>query len=155
MPWSDSCFTGFDAIDRDHRNLVEIYDRLVLALGEQLDANSIDIILTEFVNSVADHYVYENRLMTKIKFADIEPHIADHDRAMTAMSKIISEFHAGRYQAANELVGLINMWELAHIQNHGGTGHLLRPPLNFLEGRQGLYLTSRSGLSNCGSVQCG
>lgn len=91
--WRENLSVGIPEIDRDHRRLIDILNRLhYMALAGD-DRAAIGRVIDEVVAYTRDHFRREERLMREIAY----PQALDHQAQHRAFAERLAEEHARFY----------------------------------------------------------
>ncbi|MEQ1630208.1 MAG: bacteriohemerythrin, partial [Gallionella sp.] len=78
--WSEKYSVNIKAIDEQHKELVNILNRLFVAVSKREGDLVIAAILDALINYTQTHFALEERLMSQAKYKDLVPHIAEHKK---------------------------------------------------------------------------
>jgi len=77
--WDDSFELGVGEIDFDHRQMLEIYNRLVEACADARGPIEATLIVNELTGLTKVHFTREEVLMTDYTYPEIESHRREHE----------------------------------------------------------------------------
>jgi hemerythrin len=90
--WSDTLLLGIDFIDHDHREAVDVINRMAgLAVTGADLAEEADI----FRRHCREHFQREEAMMARTAFFGTEPHCAEHRRVLVELDGILARLEAG------------------------------------------------------------
>ncbi len=89
LQWREEYSVGDAEIDRQHRNLFALIDRLE---DQDLDASAVAVTLEKLELYVKEHFSDEEAKLKACNYDDMEPHIRQHE-----------EFHQWLQQAKDSL----------------------------------------------------
>jgi diguanylate cyclase (GGDEF)-like protein/hemerythrin-like metal-binding protein/PAS domain S-box-containing protein len=91
LSWKAAWTSGHAEIDKQHRELVQIANRL---LSAQSEGSRDDVIahLSDLIEHLADHFQFEESVLTKLRYAKTEEHRILHRRLMEKLATL-----KGRY----------------------------------------------------------
>ena len=92
--WSVELETGIDNIDNQHKELLRIgreVEQLIITNCENLTIDELYNVICELRNYATYHYYYEEELMRKIQYKDIERHSEMHRNAISYINNIDPE----------------------------------------------------------------
>jgi len=115
LEWSPAISVGHDEIDRQHRVLIDIANRLNAAMQKGQGRAATGALLKELVDYTVEHFAFEERLMEKHAYADRPRHIAEHRHLVDDVLKFKRDFDAGNTSVSIELLGFIRDWLVNHI----------------------------------------
>jgi len=83
MEWSDIMSVGSDAIDDDHRAMIDILNTLTTACYLGQDRAVIIDIVDSFVTVAERHFAHEEEIMRAAGYPDIAQHVGGHIELLT------------------------------------------------------------------------
>ena len=117
VEWSAKYDTGVDFLDRQHRELVGIVNRLYGAClhgGGEAEAGFRDA-MSRMVEYVRFHFASEVELMEKIGFPDIAGHRKQHDALIRDILGASHGYCGTGSLAGSRFVRTLRDWVLGHI----------------------------------------
>lgn len=113
--WNDGLSVQQRTLDRDHMNLLAIFNRLDDAILEKKDRKVIQDLFGELVDSMSDHFWREEQIMRIVKYSGLPEHEAKHRYFERQLSILLYQFDtAPSTVSAENLKSLCNHF-LAHI----------------------------------------
>jgi diguanylate cyclase (GGDEF)-like protein/PAS domain S-box-containing protein/hemerythrin-like metal-binding protein len=112
MRFDDSQLVGVDELDEEHRNLVELGNRLNDALKRDEPADAILRMFDDLLAAITHHFETEIRYMTTYRYPEQKAHEADHARLMNEALHLKRQFSEGRELSA---LHAIKDWLTKHI----------------------------------------
>ncbi len=120
--WEERYNTGIEEIDRQHRTLVGMINKLGQAKKGQGDRKTIQDVIEELSQYTVSHFAFEEDLMETSGYRYLKPHQNIHK---TFIKKV--EGFSNRFQAGDDIVeefhSLLRSWLLQHIQNDDAKGY--------------------------------
>ncbi|MGZ4999935.1 MAG: bacteriohemerythrin [Methylomonas sp.] len=117
LTWNDQLLVNIDSVDRQHRHLVELINRLddVIALGE--NSHSVADTVNELVDYTVYHFQHEEELMQK---ADFNPemlvrHRQEHREFVDKMRDVQSKTQMDATFISKDLLDYLFDWLCSHI----------------------------------------
>lgn len=89
IEWRSAFNTGIASVDHEHRELVELVNKIHAQLREGSPAELVEARLGELHDSIAAHFALEERIMRDCKYAGYEPHKEDHERLLDDIRDIM------------------------------------------------------------------
>ena len=111
VEWRTSFNTGIDVIDGQHRQLVEMINRLHQASSEQ-----IRDVLLDLIDYTESHYAFEETLMEDAGYPFCKAHKRVHESFIKRVAGYKRRFDEGE-NIAEELTGVLSRWLVHHIKN--------------------------------------
>lgn len=114
--WSPEYSVNIKAIDDQHRELVNILNRLFVAVsrleGDQVIAGILDA-LTDYTRT---HFALEERLMRQAKYADIKAHMEEHKKLIEKLDRLCKVHLLEEKPIYFEMLSFLKTWLKEHIQ---------------------------------------
>ncbi len=115
VDWKESYSVGHDGIDRQHRILVDIINRLHDAMRTGSAHASIVRVAEELVAYTSSHFSFEERLITAAGYPKAAEHARKH-RAMAAQVEAFAErVRAAKASTPLQLMDFLKSWLTQHI----------------------------------------
>ena len=100
LSWVDSLNSGIEALDLQHKALVnlsnELYDRLIASES----VSSLDQVLDQVLVDLCDHFIYESNLMKTKGFPLVEEHMKIHERLVIEYDQLRLQLKTGETNLA-------------------------------------------------------
>ncbi|MEI6557402.1 MAG: bacteriohemerythrin [Rhodospirillaceae bacterium] len=109
MEWTDHYETGHPVIDRDHRDIVDIINRLEVELDTE-NPTEISGILCDLTDSILDHFGREERMMLKIRYPEYGAHMLSHCRFFAALTRFIYVFETDQATSCRAMHAFLTDW---------------------------------------------
>ncbi len=128
IEWRVEFETGVADVDHEHRELVELINRLHDQLGSDAPATTISAFLGEVFARISAHFALEESIMRKHSYDEYVDHKSDHEKLLDDIRDIMDDFEAGKYADYSEvLAGVIRDWFIEHFKTkdarlHGALG---------------------------------
>jgi len=115
VAWKDVYSVGVDEIDSDHKQLVDLINRVVTAASTNLGDEFVGENIYEMVAYAKYHLNREERLMDQYEFPDREGHKAQHQRFIDTVDRF-EEKYAHDLKVKNlQMFDFLREWLLRHI----------------------------------------
>lgn len=123
LNWDDSFAVGHKGLDAEHRQLVEIINRILSADRSAL----ANVLLKASINSLTlatvEHFRHENavlRLELRGKMASdaINEHLAEHARSLTELESILQAIMSGSEAQYRQGKQKLKDWFLEHATGY-------------------------------------
>ena len=113
--WSDRLDIKVESMNREHRHLLEIMNRLFDANEQKADKSALKTLVKELGDYTVKHFADEEAYLASISFPDIEKHKFIHKDLLTKFGGHVANFEkAGTLDAG--FFDFLKMWLNAHIQ---------------------------------------
>jgi hemerythrin len=114
--WTSSYSVGINTIDSQHQELVNILNRLFVAVSKREGEKVIAEILDALMNYTKTHFALEERLMRKAKYKDLEPHMEEHRRLLEKLDQLCNKHLVEEKPIYFEMLSFLKTWLKEHIQ---------------------------------------
>lgn len=95
IQWTDAYAMGDAGIDAEHRNFVDIVNRLNAAIRDREPGAVIAVICDELVADAASHFRSEEAAMERAGFGALSGHRREHERLLKFLEKQSAQARAG------------------------------------------------------------
>jgi hemerythrin len=122
LQWKDQYSVGVDAVDYEHKELIELINRLhdeLTASGEKL---SISAFFGDLFRGISAHFALEERFMRERSYDQLIPHKADHEHLLDEIRDIMDAFEEHEVASA-ELSARLDAWFSHHFEIHDARLH--------------------------------
>jgi diguanylate cyclase (GGDEF)-like protein/hemerythrin-like metal-binding protein/PAS domain S-box-containing protein len=118
FPWNDSFATGIDTIDEQHRQLVDLLNKLAVHLAQESDELTLSGVFDELTDYTVYHFTTEEGIWDK-HFGDDALVASHHETHQGFVAEVIRlrgllALHE-RDQAVEEIVSFLTHWLAFHI----------------------------------------
>jgi hemerythrin-like metal-binding protein len=117
MRWNPSLATGNEVVDREHKELIALIDRLELT-GNGPEGSGIQNALDDLTAYVFVHFQMEEKLMRREGYPDddLQAHLAEHRELDLRTSEFVRLYEAGELTSVQPIVDFLYEWLNHHIQ---------------------------------------
>jgi hemerythrin len=114
VEWKPFYSVGHNAIDAEHKRLLEIVDDLFLAIQSDKDGVHAKEVLERLAEYTIIHFDHEERVMQGCAYPRLEAHRALHDE----MRRQVFAWREDPYSVADhDLLRFVKTWWVQHIQH--------------------------------------
>lgn len=106
LVWQKSFDVGHEIIDRQHRRLFSLGNEVINALIARQSKADIELLLSELVDEIAEHFRAEEEIMAGYDNPLSEEHKEIHSALLARVRELQRRFHHGT-MTVGELVGFI------------------------------------------------
>jgi len=114
--WSSEYSVGIDTIDSQHKELINILNRLFVAVFQREGDTVISGILDALVDYTKTHFALEERLMRDAKYKYLEPHIAEHRKLINQLDELCKKHLIEEKTIYFEMLRFLKKWLKDHIK---------------------------------------
>jgi hemerythrin len=115
ISWSNALSTGIAEQDCQHRQLIDIVNRLNDAMQAGKSHEVMGQVLTDLVEYTVYHFSLEEALMSRHHYEGLTAHKDEHDKFIRAVKNFRHEFEIGTGVVSVDLVGFLREWVSYHI----------------------------------------
>lgn len=114
--WSPAYSVNIKTIDDQHRELVNILNRLFVAVSRREGDKAIAGILDSLLSYTQTHFALEERLMRQARYKDIEPHMEEHRKLIEQLDRLCNKHLIEEKPIYFEMLSFLKTWLKEHIQ---------------------------------------
>ena len=114
--WSSDYSVNIKTIDDQHRELVNILNRLFVAVSKQEGHKAIAGILDALTSYTQTHFALEERLMRQAKYKDIDAHMEEHKKLLERLDRLRNRHMLEEKPIYFEMLSFLKRWLKEHIQ---------------------------------------
>ncbi len=107
---------GIDEIDNQHRELVDILNRLNEAVTLRQGATVANAALDQLHDYTRIHFAVEESIMRLLGYPDYAEHKLKHERLVNELHSLSTRFHDEGRAINHELMFFLKTWLTTHIQ---------------------------------------
>ncbi len=102
-------------IDEQHQELVNILNRLFVAVAKREGQKAIAEILDALLVYTQTHFALEERLMKDANYPDIERHMEEHRKLVEQLDELARKFMLDEKPIYFEMLSFLRTWLKEHI----------------------------------------
>ncbi len=114
--WSPEYSVNIKTIDDQHRELVNILNRLFVAVSKREGDKVIAGILDALITYTQTHFALEERLMRQANYKDFEAHKAEHKILLDQLDQLCRKHLVEEKAIYFEMLSFLKTWLKEHIQ---------------------------------------
>jgi hemerythrin len=127
LDWKDDYALGIGSVDYEHRELIELINRLYGEAAGGAAAERVEAFLGEIYAAIAAHFALEETLMRDRGYDQYRQHKADHERLLDEILDILDAYTAGTLIDADTLASRLDTWFTKHFKTHDARLHRFLP----------------------------
>jgi len=116
--WNPTLSTRIDAVDREHRELLDLANRLQATIDDGRSAREISDLLSELATRERRHFAREEQLMQEQQFPGYADHKNAHDDLAAKLANVQERFRAEEPIGSMTLLAFLHDWLVTHIHSH-------------------------------------
>ncbi len=114
--WLPDYSVNIKAIDQQHQELVNILNRLFIAVSRREGDKIIAEILDALMSYTQTHFALEERLMRQAKYKDLDAHMEEHRLLIAQLDKLCKKHLLEEKPIYFEMLSFLKTWLREHIQ---------------------------------------
>jgi hemerythrin len=108
--WKDEYSVGIEKLDRQHKHLFEIINKLVTRPVASSGSNLVSQVLNEMYDYAKEHFTAEEELMQQYGYPELQAHKKQHEYFIGTTDELSSE-----KINPDEIAEFLKVWWLIHI----------------------------------------
>lgn len=114
--WSSDYSVNIPTIDEQHQELVNILNRLFVAVSRREGSRVIGSIFDALMSYTQTHFTLEERLMREANYKDIDSHMLVHKQLIEELEQLSRKYMLEEKPIYFELLSFLRAWLKEHIQ---------------------------------------
>jgi hemerythrin len=123
LHWEDRYSVGVAAVDHEHRELIELINRLYAEATAQRSRDAIVDFFGDLFKAISSHFALEERLMRERGYDQLTQHKYDHERLLDELRDIMEDFEASERMDEKLLAHRLDAWFSRHFESHDARLH--------------------------------
>lgn len=122
--WRKEFETGVPDVDHEHRELVDLINKLHDSINAQASKDTVTAFLGEVFAKISAHFALEETIMRKHRYDDYPAHKAEHEKLLDDLRDIMDDHEADNsidYQKA--LGEVVRDWFVNHFKTRDARLH--------------------------------
>ena len=113
--WTDKYSLGVEKVDRQHRHLFEIVNKLIERSAASSDSKLVTETLTEMLKYAKEHFTDEEELMQEYGYPEIELHKKQHAYFIETTAELSINALNKQSMVAGEIAEFLILWLTTHV----------------------------------------
>ncbi|MDD4912848.1 MAG: bacteriohemerythrin [Sideroxydans sp.] len=114
--WSPEYSVNIQTIDNQHQELVNILNRLFIAISKHEGDKVIAGILDALLGYTQTHFALEERLLKQAKYKDFDAHKAEHEKLLAQLDQLCKKHLLEEKPIYFEMLSFLKNWLKEHIK---------------------------------------
>ena len=124
IQWKDSLNTGIPFVDKQHRQLLDLINKLFKIMKDGGDRMLIGSVVDDLAKYTIYHFREEEKLMKKHHYPDFDAHKNIHDQFVTKVGDFAEKLKSGARVAPADIYKMLKDWLISHIENQDIAGYV-------------------------------
>lgn len=116
LNWDQTLIIGVDAMDREHRGLVDAMNEIEILHAKQAGKPTISRAVAKLARLTVEHFQAEERYLESIQYAELDVHKSVHKDLLTQLRRHQEAFEAGDGKVTDDFNNFLVCWLRAHIR---------------------------------------
>lgn len=95
MEWNDSIATGVEAIDNQHREIINHVNHVLGCCGREESRENVYQALDNLGSYTIEHFQYEEKIQKEKQYPEYGTHRREHDALVELLQGLLSQFENG------------------------------------------------------------
>ena len=114
LEWKESYSVSIDEIDKQHKHLFKIFNKLIDNMDSDVNSKIIVDTLTEMTRYACYHFETEEKYMKEFGFTDSEQHKKEHVTFVKSISKLNFDAMENSNSVPEETLTYLGNWIITH-----------------------------------------
>ncbi|MFO1090631.1 MAG: bacteriohemerythrin [Hyphomicrobiales bacterium] len=124
IEWRREFETGVPDVDHEHRELVDLINRLHTEMLAGADSAKVEVFLGEVFARIAAHFALEESIMRKHRYDEYAAHKAEHEALLDEIRDIMDVAYDSPAASSTEsLSRAVRNWFVDHFQSKDARLH--------------------------------
>ena len=123
LRWKDHYSVGNAAVDHEHRELIDLINRLHEEMMKQGAAQRTEAFFGDLFRGISAHFALEERFMREHGYDQFPQHKAEHERLLDEIRDIMDDFRDEPEAGSAELAHRLDRWFSHHFETHDSRLH--------------------------------
>lgn len=121
--WKPEFSVGDEAVDHEHRELIDLVNTAAGAILEGRADADIDRSLGDLYQAISAHFAHEERQMETARYDQFEAHKSSHEYLLDELRDIMDGTTGETDQTAERLTQVLEAWFTDHFRDHDSRLH--------------------------------
>ncbi|HQA52449.1 MAG TPA: bacteriohemerythrin [Spirochaetota bacterium] len=115
IEWEDSFSVGVEIFDNEHKKLIEIINRLHLALLMKETDAVMGKTLKDLIDYTITHFAHEEENMANQTYPEFFKHKKEHDELIKNVQDYKTQIESGKTTISLSIMNFLKDWLMGHI----------------------------------------
>jgi len=127
LEWKDSYSVGVEAVDHEHRELIDLintlHEELVAGEGGGTGGRDAEAIFGDIYLGISSHFALEEKFMREHGYDQLSDHKSDHERLLDELRDIMDDHEDGGDAESVRISERLGAWFAQHFKTHDARLH--------------------------------
>lgn len=123
LHWEKRYSVGIEAVDHEHRELVELINRLHEQAKAQGSKMAVLGFFGDLYKAISAHFALEERFMREKSYDQLRAHKGDHERLLDEIRDIMEDYEVNDLFEERLLAQRLDAWFSRHFETHDARLH--------------------------------
>lgn len=123
IEWKDHYSVGIEAVDHEHRELIELINRVHEELVAEGGEAAVTAFLGEIFKGISAHFALEERFMREHGYDQLREHKVAHEQLLDEIRDIMDGYEADPEGSSRQLSDELDAWFTVHFKTHDARLH--------------------------------
>jgi hemerythrin-like metal-binding protein len=123
IEWKAHYSVGVPAVDHEHRELIDLINRVHDDLTARADEARIEASLGDILAAISAHFALEERFMLQHRYDQRAEHKAEHERLLDVLREIMESYDDDPQASSQRLAERLDEWFTIHFRTHDARLH--------------------------------
>lgn len=123
IEWKKEFSVGVADVDHEHRELIELINRLHASLDRDDPPITVEEFLGDIYAKISAHFALEEKIMRDHNYDEYKAHKADHERLLDDIRDIMDDYEDNVQFDKEALAERLNSWFTLHFKTKDARLH--------------------------------
>ena len=123
LEWKDKYSVGVDAVDHEHKELIDLINRLHTELSAKDAKLTVTAFFGDLLKGISAHFALEEKFMRERGYGKFAEHKGDHERLLGEIRDIMDVYETSEEVDSAELSTRLDAWFSRHFETHDSRLH--------------------------------
>lgn len=123
LQWEKRYSVGIEAVDHEHRELVDLINRLHEKATTQGSKVAVLGFFGDLYKAISAHFALEERFMREKGYDQLRQHKGDHERLLDEVRDIMEDYEVNDLFDEKLLAQRLDAWFSRHFESHDARLH--------------------------------
>ena len=123
IEWKDEFSVGVASVDLEHREMIDLINKLHSLIGENATAEEVVSMLGEIYAQISAHFALEEKYMLDSRYPLRDEHTADHEMLLDELRDIMDLVEDDGSYDEQGLSQDLRRWFTEHFRTHDARLH--------------------------------